>query len=89
MTEERPRGARRDTISPYAKIGDDEIRKYGELKTDERRQDIFPPVASIQQIVRTNPQDEHIHRRAREGRSSELGVPEAHIPEALTCHRFS
>ena len=80
MAEKRAERVRRNTVAPYGVVRKREIGQHGTFKGDERRKQVLAPVIAFEQIVRTEPQHAHVHRR-----SCQRGEQKAEIPD---CYAF-
>ena len=80
MAEKRAERVRRNTVAPYGVVRKREIGQHGTFERYERRQQVLAPVIAFEQIVRTEPQHAHVHRR-----SCQRGEQKAEIPD---CYAF-
>ena len=76
MAEKGAERVRRNTVAPYGVVRKREIGQHGTFKGDERRKQVLAPIIAFEQIVRTEPQHAHVHRRSRQcrGGKSQIAV---------------
>ena len=86
MTEKRAERVRRNTVAPYGVVRKREIGQHGTFKGDERRKQVLAPVIAFEQVVRTEPQHAHVHRRSRQCRGSKSQIADGYFLYFTCAH---
>ena len=75
MAEKRAERVRGDAVAPDGIVSQHEIGQYGALERDKRREQILAPIMAFEQVIRTKPQDAHVHRRSCQRRDCKPQIP--------------
>ena len=86
MAEKRAERVRRNTVAPYGVVRQREIGQHGTFERYERRQQVLAPVIAFEQVVRTKPQDQHVHRRSRQCRGSKSQIADGYFLYFTCAH---
>ena len=86
MAEERTKRVRRDAVAPDGIVRQHKIGQYGAFERDKGRKQIFAPIMAFEQIVRAEPQDQHVHRRSRQRRERKTKIPDYYLFESISAH---